>query len=466
MKKTVFILLLLAFSCGLQAQSIVCDNPDVRDAYKLAINTVDINTRRGILAAGGDYGGEWVRDIAINSWNGVSLVRPELAEKSLWSVTVNKDTVGHQYWDKIIWVVAAYNHYKLTGDFNFLKQAYSCSENTMKQLESSVFDAEYGLFTGPSVFNDGIAGYPEPVFDKSNPSSFVLDHKASHRIKCLSTNCVYYKAYLSLIEMGNLLKEPKSKIADLQRKAELLKASILKHLYAASDNSFYYLIDENGKQHKYQEGLGVSFAIMFGIIDQSSAIKMLSGLKVSKFGITSICPDFERYSPDKPGRHNNIVWPFVNGFFAQAAIAAGDKKIFANEFNNLIHLALDKDKGDYNFREIYNPADGKPHGGWQCDHVWESCRHQTWSATAFLNMMYYGVLGMTIENGSIRFSPFLPENIHKLEIHDIIYRNAHLKISISGNGSQIKSFVVNGKEQTNYAIDYNTKGNLTIEIKM
>ena len=65
----------------LAAQEMNCDNKAIRDAYKLAINTVDINTRRGILAAGGDYGGEWTRDIAINSWNGVSLIRPEVAEQ-------------------------------------------------------------------------------------------------------------------------------------------------------------------------------------------------------------------------------------------------------------------------------------------------------------------------------------------------------------------------------------------------
>src|ERR1035437_10846000 len=90
---------LLLLSGNLFAQKIICDNSNYADAYTLAINTVDINTRRGILAAGGDYGGEWTRDIAINSWNAVSLLRSEVAEKSLWCVTLNKESIGHQYWD-------------------------------------------------------------------------------------------------------------------------------------------------------------------------------------------------------------------------------------------------------------------------------------------------------------------------------------------------------------------------------
>ena len=143
------------------------------DAYNLAVNTVRINVRRGILAAGGDYGGEWTRDIAINSWNGVSMIMPEVAERSLWSVTLNRDTIGHQYWDKILWVLAANNHYNITGDGVFLQQAYDCAVNTMKQLEQTVFDKEYRLFTGPAVMADGIAGYPEPVFDPANRNNFV-----------------------------------------------------------------------------------------------------------------------------------------------------------------------------------------------------------------------------------------------------------------------------------------------------
>jgi hypothetical protein len=100
MKKIVCILI-VSISVTISAQKLVSDNPLLNDAFKLAIQTVDINTRRGILAAGGDYGGEWTRDIAINSWNAASLLRPDVAEKSLWSVTIHKDTIGHQYWDII-----------------------------------------------------------------------------------------------------------------------------------------------------------------------------------------------------------------------------------------------------------------------------------------------------------------------------------------------------------------------------
>ena len=116
------------------------DCPKVNEEWELAVKTVRYNIRDSILAAGADYGGEWTRDVAINTWNGTDLFIPEVMERSLWHVTDGRRTVGHQYWDKIIWVQGAYYHYLLTRDTNFLKEAYICSRNTMKQLETVAYD--------------------------------------------------------------------------------------------------------------------------------------------------------------------------------------------------------------------------------------------------------------------------------------------------------------------------------------
>lgn len=473
MIKKVLSLFALSFSATVFAQEIVSDNAALTDAYTLAVNTVDINVRRGVLAAGGDYGGEWTRDIAINSWNAVSLMRPDVAANSLWSVTVNnKDTVGHQYWDKILWVIAAHNHYIATGDLAFLKEAYPCASNTMKELEQSAFDKKYGLFTGPSVFNDGIAAYPEPIFEKNNNSSSVLDHKNSKVIKTLSTNSVYYGAYLSLVEMAKILKADDADIQAYQQKAKKLKSNILKNFYAEKENKLYYLIDNLGKTDKSQEALGLSFAVIFNILNKEQALKITQTAVTSQYGITSIWPDFPRYSKEHVGRHNNIIWPMVNGFFAQASIAAGDQKTFLKEFNGLTQLALDADKGDYNFREIFNPNTGKPDGGWQAngdahpDFHWESCRLQTWSATAYLNMVHNGLLGLRLENNAITFSPFLPNNIHYLEINKLKYQGAQLTVIVKGTGTNIKSFTVDGKIQTSYTLNANLKGEHKVEIEL
>ena len=63
------------------------DCPKVNEAWELAVKTVRYNIRDSILAAGADYGGEWTRDVAINTWNGTDLFIPEVMERSLWHVT-------------------------------------------------------------------------------------------------------------------------------------------------------------------------------------------------------------------------------------------------------------------------------------------------------------------------------------------------------------------------------------------
>jgi hypothetical protein len=167
-----------------------CSNKEIEEAYNLAIKIVGSNVRGGVLTAGAEYNAGWTRDCAINNWFGVNLINPEVAKASMWNVTNDKNTIGAEYWDRIIWVIAALDYYKVNGDMEFLNQAYSCSANSMKIQEDNFFDSQYGLFKGPSVFNDGIAGYPEPVYDPSINSGAVVSHPNSEKIICLITNCI------------------------------------------------------------------------------------------------------------------------------------------------------------------------------------------------------------------------------------------------------------------------------------
>ena len=455
-----------------------CNKTDLQAAYNLAINTVSGNVlANGTLAAGAEYNAGWTRDCSMNMWNGVSLLNTQVAQTSMWSVTNNKLTIGAEYWDRIIWVIAALNHYKVTGDVDFLKQAYKCSASSMTIQEQTVFDTQYGMFKGPSVFNDGIAGYPTPVWDATLASGAVVDHPNSAKIKCLSTNCIYYQAYVSLAKMAQLVNAELAKagqpaqvtnlvIQSYLDKAATLKVNILKYLYSESDNQLYYLIDNTGAVAKYQEGLGVSYAIMFGIITKDQAQKLLKDVKVSRFGITDVYPDFPRFSPSQPGRHNNIVWPQVNGFFAKAAILSGDTTSFMTEFRGLTSLALDRDKGNKMFYEVYNPYTGVPDGGWQQGTHWSPVRRQTWCATAYIDMVHHGLIGMRFEDDGVSFSPYLPVDINNIELKDLTYRQAVLDIVVKGQGTKIKSFKLNGVEQSNYRVDATAQGTTKIEIEM
>lgn len=433
-------------------------------ALATAIWTIDHNTTEdSLLKAGADYGGEWTRDIAINSWNAVSLLRPGLAEHSLWSVTEERKTIGHQYWDKIIWTIAAWNHYLITGNESFLAQAYDCCKRTMQTLEDTCFDHSYGLFMGPAVYQDGITAYEEPVFDTTLKfNGFVLAHPNSHTIKCLSTNAVYFYSYLCLAEMAKL-REPAAVKGYLQ-KAQALKRQFRKHFLNKKEGKLYFLIDHTGHKHDFQEGLGVAFAIKFGLVSESEALAILKNIHSTPSGIPATWPCLKRCSAEQPGRHNVMIWPHVNMFFADACASAGRYDLFRFEVSNLAQLAVTHDpNGEVNFHEIYTP-DGIPSGGWQCGSLWPPLNHQTWCATGFLRNYLYHILGLAPTPEGLYLYP-LGASTGKVSATNLPYRDALLNITVYGVGTQIAECTINGEKSRPF-IPANATGTIEVVIRM
>ena len=452
----------LGLSMTMQAQTVSTGNKLMDDAFSLAVWTIDNNTHNGVLEAGAGYGGEWTRDAAMNAWNCVSLLRPQVAENSLWSVTENnKYRIGHQYWDKIIWAIGAWNHYLVTGNEEFLKAAYPCIKHTMAELEDECFENFYGLFMGPAVFQDGVEAYDEPVFnpEKSDQSS-ILEHHYQN-IKCLSTNCTYYQAYKILALMA--AKYDKGSVEEYNKKAEKLRNRIRELYYVPAEHRLIYLYDQKGNAHNFQEGMGISFAAMFGVLDVSEAADVLKNAQISQCGITSIYPTFARNSEEKPGRHNNMVWPHVNMYYADACAVTGVDNRFYFEMLNVADLAINK--GNRDFYEIYTTA-GVPSGGYQCGHEWDTKEHQTWCATSYIRNMVNHIFGLEFQEKGVKLEPMgMDGNVKQISMTGLPYRNMILDIVIKGHGSRVVNCKINGKIATPF-IDGNLTGRVKVEIEL
>ena len=152
------------------------------------------------------------------------------------------------------------------------------------------------------------------------------------------------------------------------------------------------------------------------------------------------------FTKERPGRHNNLVWPFLNGFFIQAAANAGLEEIAARELRNMTRLINSSD-GIY---EIYNPYDGSVDGGWQIGgddlqgHLWDSCPDQTWSATSYIGAILHGVFGIRIREDGIAFTPCVPEYLKDSSVKDLVIRDKRFSLTIRGSGSKISAVSVNG----------------------
>jgi glycogen debranching enzyme len=449
--------------------SLETDNWTIKEAFRIAIGDLLGNVslfqdgllerRVPVILAGLHYDTPWTRDAAINTWNGGALMMPEVARNTLLSVLTRTDDgilIGGQYWDAMIWTAGAGHYYLVTGDKRFLALALEATKNSLLYFEKQEFDATTGLFRGPG-WSDGVAGYPDKYGDAGGSSS-ILDWPKCHPDKvskpgygipmeALSTNCLYYNAYMAAEGMAAELKvpiDPQWKV-----KAANLKKAINKHFWNEEKGNYRYLVGPLGKCDQ-QEGVGSAYAILFGVADAKQTEAIFKSQHITPAGIPCGWPNFPRYeSKDGQsfGRHIGTVWPQIQGFWAEAAARAGKPEVFGHELFNLARHAV----RDMHFAEIYHPLTGKIYGGLQEREgqgigLWGATSRQTWAATAYIRMVLMGLAGMRFDIDGLRFRPCMPKGVGSVHLSNIRYRNMSLDIAVQGNGAKIKQCRVNGIE--------------------
>lgn len=472
----------------LSIPSLHTDNRAINDAYRIAIGDLLGNVaphQNGLLErptpvilAGLDYGTPWTRDASINAWNGASLLMPQVARDTLLSVlqrTEDGVRIGGQYWDCIVWVTGAWHHYLYTGDKEFLALALEATNNSLSYFEETEFDTEDNLFRGPG-WSDGVAGYPLAYGD-SGGSSAILDwpkcnpdkvSKPGYGIpmKALSTNCLYYNAYVTAGKMARELGT--SPDSNWIEKARRLKESINHHFWLKDKGHYRFLVGPFGPCD-YQEGLGHAYALLFGIADQQQAEAVFANLHVTPAGLPCEWPSFPRYdSPDGMSfaRHAGTVWPQIQGIWAEAAARAGKPNVFGHELLNLAAHA----RRDRQFAEIYHPVTGEIYGGMQEASgkgiiLWEATSRQTWAATAYMRMILLGLVGLRFDARGFSVGPCVPTGISYVELRNLNYRGTLSNITIHGTGTKVKRCTVNGQDSPSALIEPGSSPkNIVIEV--
>ncbi len=448
--------------------SLRTDNRTVDDAYRIAIGDLVGNVgpyQNGLLErptpvilAGLDYGTPWTRDASINAWNGASLIMPQVARDTLLSVLQQTDDgvrIGGQYWDCIVWATGAWHHYLYTGDKEFLALAFEATGNSLAHFEETEFDRSDNLFRGPG-WSDGVAGYPLEYGD-SGGSSAILDwpkcnpdkvSKPGYGIpmKALSTNCLYYNAYGTAGKMAaelGVASDP-----TWAAKAQKLRESINRHFWREDQGCYRFLVGPFGPCD-HQEGLGHSYALLFGVASPQQAKSVFANLHVTPAGLPCEWPSFPRYdSPDgmSVARHAGTVWPQIQGMWAEAAAQAARPDVFGHELLNLAKHA----RRDRQFAEIYHPITGEPYGGMQEASgkgiiLWEATSRQTWAATAYVRMILFGLVGLRFDTAEVQLQPCIPNGVSFVQLQNLKVRDISLDITIHGTGTKVKGCTIDGQ---------------------
>jgi hypothetical protein len=463
------------------------DHETINQAYRIALGDLMGNVvpfKDGLLEkpvpvilAGLDYDTPWTRDAAINAWNGASLIVPAAARNTLLSVLIRSGgrlRIGGQYWDAVVWTTGAWNHYLYTGDRKFLALALEATRNSIAYFEQTEFDTKESLFRGPA-WSDGVAAYPDTYADAGG-SSGILDwpkhnpgkvSKPGYGIPmmALSTNCLYYNAYRVAEKMALELKVPVD--PQWSVKAANLKKAINTRLWNERTGCYRVLIGPLGDCDG-QEGLGSSYALLFGIAEGKQAASVFAHQHVTPAGLPCGWPNlarYERLDGMSFGRHIGTVWPQVQGFWAEAAAREGRPEIFAHEIFNLAGHAV----RDMQFAEIYHPITGEIYGGLQENGdrgivLWRATSRQTWAATAYLRMTFLGLAGLRFDADGVRFQPCLPKGISHVEFRNIAYRSMRLHVIVHGSGTRVTQFLVNGKVTEEKFLSAREEGDRTVTI--
>ena len=418
-------------------------------ALEEMINAVEPDST---FRTGKEWAGVWTRDISYSIILSMAALQPKVAKYSLMRKVKNgriiQDTgTGGAYpvsTDRIIWAVAAWELYKVTGDEGWLKESYQIIKNSIEDDLKNVYDLRTGLVRGESSFLDWREQtYPEwmqpvDIYESEN----------------LGTNAVHYQANRILAEMADLLHNKETATRHLQI-AESIKKGVNEYLWIP-EKGFYgqYLYGRNFKiLSPRAEALGEALSILFDVADTAKQKTIIASTPVTPFGITNIYPQI----PNIPPYHNNAIWPFVQSYWSLAVAKVGNEQALVESISAIYRPAALLLTNKENF-----VASNGDYAGTQIN-----SSNMLWSLSGNLSMIYKALFGMDFRANSLVFKPFVPEAF-KGERHltNFKYRKAVLDIAMTGYGNEIKSITLDDEVLVNAEVPGNLEGKHTLKIEL
>lgn len=428
------------------------DNALMKALYHLSLeemlNAIEPDST---LRTGQEWAGVWTRDVSYSIILSMASLQPQVSKISLLKKVNRKgvivqDTGTGGAWpistDRIVWAVAAWEIYKVTGDKKWLEQAYQIIKRTIDVDLQNIMDPATGLVKGESSFLD----WREQTYPKWMEPTDIFESLT------LGTNAVFYQSFEILSKMSAQLgnKKDAKKYNDWANK---IKDGINKNLWL--EDKGYYAQYMYGRKNKIvssrAETLGEALTILFGIADEQQKQSIIQNMPFTPYGSACIYPQI----PNIPPYHNNGIWPFVQSYWLLASANAKNEAAVLEGIASIYRPAALFLTNKENF-----VAENGDFLGTQIN-----SSNMLWSLSGNLSIIHKVIFGIYHEDGYLRFNPFIPEKLKgNYQLTNYRYRNALLNIQVSGYGDAIASFKVNGKETKDFTIPENTTGTVNIEI--
>lgn len=421
--------------------------------YNMSLEEVVKNIEAdSTFRTGKEWAGVWTRDISYSVILALATLEPQLSKNSLMRKVKNgrivQDTgTGGAYpvsTDRIIWAVAAWEVYAVTGDEKWLREIYPIIKNSVEDDLINAYNPRTGMMRGESSFLD----WREQTYPKWMQPADIYESEN------LGTNAAHYQAHVLLAKMAELLQEIDA-AAKYKQTAETIKAGINEHLWLA-EKGYYgqYLYGRNYQLlSPRSEALGEALSVIYNVADATKVRSVVARTPVYKYGIPSIYPQI----PNIPPYHNNGIWPFVQAYWSLAAAKAGNEHALTESINALYRPAALFLTNKENF-----VASNGDYAGTQIN-----SDRQLWSVAGNIAITYKIFFGMDFQADKLILKPFVPELYKgRRTLTNFKYRNSILNIEMNGFGNEIKSITMDGQPLPDATIPGNLTGNHTIVIDL
>jgi hypothetical protein len=420
--------------------------------YRMSLEELTQLVREdGALSAGAKWPGVWTRDVSYSSVLALAIVAPDAVRKSLLAKVdsagrIIQDTGTGGSWpvstDRMTWALAAWELYAVTGDRDWLRQAFGIIRRSAEADRHAIMDPATGLATGETSFMD----WREQSYPRWMQPSDIA------RSAAVGTNAVHYATYRILADMAAALGEPAE---EWTRMADRLRGAINTQLWR--DDQGWYSIYRYGRAFPAlsprSDALGEALAIIYGVADPQRAARISRSAPVVPFG----APTFWPYISNMTKYHNAALWPFVNAFWTWSAADAGNTTAVEHGLASIVRPAALFLTNKENMVASTGHFDGT---------VLNSDR-QLWSVAGGLAAEYRVLFGMRFRPDRLVFAPMVPPAYGgERTLSNLRYRGAILTVTVRGSGDGVASATLDGRPLARAEVPATLTGAHTVVIQM